>query len=279
MRKTVSIAIFGEGVLYSRYLPAFVRAHLNLFPIEEEWRLRIHCDNVADKTESGRAIVNLSKAGLVDAVFMGTANYTRAMLWRMSPVFEVESDYVFCRDLDCCPMPRDRAVMEQFIKSGATVHTVHDNVLHFDMMGGLCGFHAASFREATGFKSLEQLCAYGEQIGLQWTHKGADQRLLNHVCLRPGGPTLLEHRFNGWHSGPAAQFPKMASGYPCVAYSAPVPDNGISRFSGELAERADRLANHLGAAGFDFKAAVKFYDEHGDPAIARAVAECEEAAR
>ena len=274
MKKVVSISFFGEGDEYGQYLPAFVRAHLNLFPVSEGWRLRVHCDDLVTKTERGAQLIRLGSAGIIDVVFMGPAEYTKAMLWRIAPVFEKDVDYVFCRDIDCCPMPRDRAVMEQFIKSGATVHTVHDNVLHIGMMGGLCGFHAPSFREITGFGTLAQVYAFAESQRANWSEKGTDQHILSKICIRPGGPTLLEHRFNGWHRGPT-QKPRGPSAYPCPAYSAPIPHVGISPFDAERAAQADLLANHLGAAGFDHAAAVRFYDEHGSEEVARVMAASE----
>ena len=270
MKKVVAISIFGDGDKYTRYFRAFVQAHLNLFPIADGWRLRVYADNKVTKTETGIDIVRFATDRLIDAVYMGPAIRCKAMLWRIAPVFDKGAEYVFCRDLDCVPMPRDRAVMEQFIASGATVHTVHDNTLHVGIMGGLCGFHAPSFRESTGFHSLDQVYAYAPWAN--WEIHGMDQNVLNLICLREGGPTLLEHRFAGWYNGPGTQPPHKRGHYPCPAYSTPVPDVGVAPcFNADLANTADRLAAHLGAPGFDHVAAKAFYDTHGDKMIAEAL--------
>lgn len=110
MNKVISIVVFGEGDRYAQYLPAFVRAHLNLFPLDEAWELRVHIDDTTIKSKWGIFLHALSDEGLIKVVLMGTvAAATRAMLWRLRPVFSNDVSYSFSRDLDACPMPRDRA--------------------------------------------------------------------------------------------------------------------------------------------------------------------------
>lgn len=301
MKKVVSIALFGASgryVQYAQYLPAFVLAHLNLFPREEGWVLRVHTEGTGEPLvlATGDAIAEtpfvasvvdmiqrddlvgipyatflwqLAKAGLIEVRPMGAAILTRAMLWRVAPVFDADVSYVFCRDIDACPMPRDRAVCEEFMRSDCVLHTVHDNVMHIGMMGGLCGFNAVAFREIWDLPSnIDALYSIAAQTDAQWARHGTDQDVLNRIMLQPRGPRLFEHRFAGWTAGAPGEGKRAAGRYPCSGTSALIPDVGVSRFSGELAARADRLANHLGAAGFDHRAALNFYLEHGDQTIA-----------
>lgn len=268
MKKVISIALFGEGDKYSRYLPAFVRAHLNLFPIEEGWKLRVHWDGDYYKLQKYHF------AGLIEARHMESAPLTKAMLWRLDPVFDPSVDFVFCRDLDAPPMPRDRACCEEFIKAApktkCSVHTIHDNVMHVGIMGGLCGFHAPAFRDVTGFKTLNDLCKAAAHTDAQWAQHGADQIALNNLLLKQGGPRLFEHRYNGWHAGVGTNLSRAVGKYACGGVSSPV-SNAASRYG----RQADLLGNHLGCAGYDHDAAVKFWDEHGDREIAAAVKACE----
>lgn len=276
MKKVISIALFGqrhEG--YAAYLPSFVLAHHSIFPADEGWSLRVHVDSIVDDGRHGRFIARLADAGLVDVARMGPAILTRAMLWRMAPVFEEGVDYAFPRDLDACPMPRDRKACDQFIFSACVVSTVHDNMAHAGIMGGLCGFHAPKFREAMGLQTLDDLYARAKTTDAEWAQHGTDQNVLNRLICRPGGPILLEHRFNGWTEGKPGAYRREAGIYECAAYSTPLSDAGTSVFVGEVARQADRLANHLGAAGYDHEAARRFYEEYGDPSIARRVRECE----
>lgn len=274
----ISIALFGEdNSKYGQYLPAFVRAHCNLFPLAD-WQLRVHIDPIVAASRFGRLLYALEEASLVSVRLMPPAPLTQAMLWRMAPIFDaLPPEYVFPRDLDACPMPRDRAVCDQFIASGCTVHTVHDNTAHAGIMGGLCGFHSSAFMESTGISSLDDLCAFGNSP--EWGTHGTDQIVLNRLIDRVGGPRMLEHRFNGWTEGRPGTGARIAGHYACEAFSAPLPDAGVSALSPSLQSHADRLANHLGSAGYDHKAAVAFWDEHGRRDIAEIVKACEEKAR
>lgn len=280
MNKIVSIAVFGEGDRYSQYLATFIIAHLNLFPREEGWSLRVHHDDGVQRgmdtgaTASGRLLAGLAARGLIDARCMGPAILTKAMLWRTAPVFELGADHVFSRDLDALPMPRDRAAMEQFMASRAAVSTIHDSMSHAGIMGGLCGFNTAEFRRLTGFLSLDAVYAYAwKRLGVddaRWAEHGTDQVVLNQMTVTFPQMTLLEHRYNGWASGKPGDFRRAPMTYACEAWSTPTPDSG-----GKWSPEADALAPHLGSAGYDHTAARAFWEERGDREIARVVRECE----
>lgn len=276
-KKVVSIVLFGDAEKYVPFFAGFVRAHLNLFQIAAGWVLRVHVDDGVAESRCGGVIRALDRAGLLEARRMGPAPLCMAMLWRMVPVFDESVDYVFCRDVDACPTPRDRAVCEQFISSGCVLHTCMDSVSHIGIMGGLCGFRCRDFRRLTGWRSLGDLYADAEKHGVTaWEKHGADQDALNRLLLVPGGPPLLEHRYNGWGAGKPHQAPSREAGvYPQASWSVPVPDEGQSRLSPELAREADRLGQHLGSAGFDTPAVIEFWDRCGDPGIAAEIKRCE----
>ncbi len=282
MKKVVSVALFGNadakdgsGMAYEQYLVSFVFAHANLFPKSEDWQLRLYMDTCDSRV--GELAVALQEHGLLEVSSMGPAIRTQAMMWRMTPCFDESVDYVFCRDIDACPMPRDRIVCEQFIRSKCVVHTVHDSASHAGIMGGLCGFHAPAFRLATGLQSLDDLYLRAKKTDEEWAQHGTDQIVLNTLIDRADGPTLLEHRYNGWHAGPGKHASRSAGTYRCKAYSALMPDEGKSTLRPGLQAQADLLANHLGAAGYDHLAARAWWEQYGDVQISLAIRECEAA--
>ena len=275
MRKIISTALFGSGDAYGQYLPALVLAHHSVFPDAEGWVLRVHVDRAVEGGRWGRFLRALAAKNLVEVEVMGDAPLCRAMLWRLNPVFGPLNNYVFCRDADSLPMPRDRAACEQFISSHCVVHSVHDNVVHRGIMGGLCGFRAVLFQYQTGLRTLSDIYGLADRAGVDWSMKGADQGVLASLLLRSGSPELFEHRFAGWSNGPRFLSERAPGSYDCPSQSAPVPDVGTSRLVPELTAQADRLAPHLGAAGFDHGAARRFYEEHGDVVITKHVNDCE----
>lgn len=282
MCKVLSLALFGDatrkdgsGMNYHAYLSSGILAAANLFPADEGWQIYMHVDPVTLEGPYGSTLVKMAKANLIVLKSMGEAVLTRAMLWRMAPVFELGVDYVFARDIDCISMPRDRAICDVFIASGAVAGTAHDSLSHTGILGGLCGFHAPTFRKATGLNTLEDLYKFAATSNDAWARHGTDQVVLNRLIDRPNGPVLLEHRYNGWHTGPNTYPPRRAGEYLTKSYSTPVPDKGKCKLAPELREEADRLANHLGAAGYDLVKARKFWEMYGDSKITQLVTECE----
>lgn len=275
VKKAVSIAVFGENhAKYAVNLPAFVLGHLNVFPIAEGWKLHVHVDDDVYHSRYGAFLRALSDVNLVAVTRMEKAPLTYAMLWRLFPAFLPDVEFTFARDLDAPPMPRDRACCEHFMASGLDVHTVHDNVAHAGVMGGLSGYYGPGFREVTGFQTLWDLYAWCEKWKPDWAMHGTDQVMLNRLICASGGPTLFEHRFNGWTAGQPGVGPKRKAGsYPCRGMSAPVPDKGwrLKRLYSELQETADRLGNHLGCAGYDLNEAERFWLHNGDQNVATTV--------
>ncbi len=241
MKKVISYALFGDPracsetnprVPYHKFLPAVVRAHHMLFPKEQGWVLRIHHDGKIFDGEYGTALRALAGCGLIETVYIGTdVQLTKAMLWRMDPLFDDTTDAVFCRDIDALPTPRDRACCDEFLASSALAHVIYDSDVHIGLMGGMCGFKTQAFRERTGLKSLGELYALAPNA--KWEKHGTDQDVLNYHITPMFGMDLLVKR--------------------CL-----LPKNEY-----------DNLALHIGAAGFDVKAVVDFYDNCGDSVILR----------
>lgn len=272
MLKVVSVALFGEGhEKYAQYLPAFVIGTLNLFPLDEGWLVRVYVDPIVAASKYGRFLLLLHQEGLIYLQGMGPAPLTKAMLWRLAPVFDPSVDFVFCRDLDAAPMPRDRACCDAFVRSGCHVHTVHDNVAHEGIMGGLCGFRAREFRRVTGWESLDDLYRAAGQV--DYTRHGTDQIALNDLLLSARGPLLLEHRYAGWAGGrPGVNPPREAGKYMCEAFSTPVPDEGSREIDPGIRAEADRLGAHLGCACYDHQAAIEFWHRCGRRPVSLGVA-------
>lgn len=283
MRKVISIALFGDpdrkgtaGMAYHPFLPTFLLAHLNLFEPESGWELHVHVDDVTLNSSYGRMLTRVSsRLSCVKTMMMGSALLCSSMLWRMRPVFSTTISYTFCRDIDCVPMPRDRAVCDTFIASNCAVSGSHDSMSHAGIMGGMSGFKNSSFRIITGIETLDQLYDFAKKSEAEWAQHGTDQLVLNRLIDRADGPTLLEHRYNGWHAGPGKYPARKAGEYRCKSWSTPTPDVGKSKLSPELQAQADLLANHLGAAGYDVEAGRAWWEIHGDPAISNLVRECE----
>ncbi len=288
--KVVSLALFGTGEGYAEYVSTFALAHANLFPKSEGWRLYLAVIDEKLTTSTKKIIGRLASEGLLEFEVHPPAALCKTMLLRMHPVFQPDTDFVFCRDLDAIPMPRDRACCDAFISAAESkkvvVSTIHDHQMHVGIMGGLCGFYAPALCMQMNWHSVEDIYAAANYTEEQWDTKGADQLALNKLLLKANGPRLFEHRFNGWHGGPGVHPARGPGQYACAGVSAPVPDTWgphdyatslmCSRKENKhLIVRADLLGRHLGCAGYNIEAARKFWFEYGDREIADKIRACE----
>lgn len=164
---------------------------------------------------------------------------TKAMLWRMKPVFNY-NDYthVICRDLDSPPTYREAQAVQDWINSDKAAHAITDSISHtVAMMGGMIGFRPQYFPEYTGYQHWTD---FFEGINIDFTKKGADQDFLNrHIYpkfAQPNKPAILQHYVLG-----------MPNTF-LEGYRKEIPSIGIDNVSEEL-EESNHICGHIGAAG------------------------------
>ncbi len=268
MKRIASYCLFGNHVqhgtrqFYWDCLPAVVRAHHNLF---SGWELRIHHDSTVKEAHSAK-LRAYAAAGLVSLRYVeeNTA-VCRSMLWRMLPIWEPETEYVICRDMDSLPILKDRKAVEMFVHSGAAAHTINDHPQHTEpMMGGMIGFHAPRFLAITKLKSWDELVALNADLAVP--HGGHDQILMHHNIWHRLYPSICAHRFAG-----------MSVDRGLLACYSQVWDKNPSDVQESLLDKSDQLMPFLGAPGFDVPRAIEVLDRYGNPEIAariKAVEQC-----
>ena len=136
---------------YLRGLMINVRLQRLLFP---EWRIRLHLDQ-SSYNGFQRFFELLSRSehyNLIDIVICEEAELTKAMLWRLMPIFDGKVERFICRDLDSPLTYRDAQAVKDWENSSKTAHAITDSVSHtIPMMGGMIGFtkYANDFIKAT----------------------------------------------------------------------------------------------------------------------------------
>lgn len=234
-----------RGKFFTNFLPALVRAHAVCW---KGWELRIHHDDRVRDIPYFKVLQRLEKHGLLRLLYQGQAQtLCGSMLWRLSPLFDFDVDYLVCRDIDSLPMPRDRGMVEEFIKIGATLHTINDSISHSGVMGGTCAFDVRKFRDRFQCKSLSELISRGEGLQIDYNKHGGDQLLLNGYVAPNICTDLLVH--------------SMRNSVGLARATLPVHLRGTD---------ADILFNHVGGAG-DVDRAVRWYDaNYPNPTILEA---------
>lgn len=236
-----------RGKFFAGFLPALVRAHHHVW---KDWILTIHHDDRVREFPYFEALSKMHLKGLLRLVPVGEAKTLcgrGGMLERFRPAFDVETEYLVCRDIDSLPMPRDRKMVEQFMAANAVVHVIHDSESHGDLMGGTIAVQARRFRELTGLGTFDELLARGS--GIDMNVHGGDQVLLNREIYHWVWRHLFLHA------------KKRSVDMRCMAALQVLPK--------ECDE--DRLFNHIGGVG-DADTARRFYDERFPN---EAILECE----
>lgn len=161
------------GKVFERYLPAIIRAH---WAIWRGWELRIHHDDRVMEMPYWPTLEALDQCGLIKLIPMGAAHrLCMSMLWRMTPCYMSDVEYVLCRDIDYIPQPKDRRAVEEFIISGMGLHVIHDAKPHSGIMGGTLGVHVPWFQD----NDVLPLNKVVTSIGDTWDKHGQDQHFLN----------------------------------------------------------------------------------------------------
>ena len=208
MSNCISYALFDIGKQdgcfeINSYVRGFmfnIRLARLLYP---DWKVILHIDGATK--QKFPILDDLFRDKIIHIIGCEPAPLTKAMLWRMKPVFERSRDgfpiyeHVICRDLDSPLTYKERLCVQQWIDNGKAAHAITDSVSHdMPMMGGMIGFLPKNFTEYTGIEDFDNLC----KGGYSFENKGADQILLSekiYPCFsRKGHDSITQHYLQGY---------------------------------------------------------------------------------
>jgi hypothetical protein len=192
----------------------------------------------------------------IDLQVMPKAELCTMMLYRLYPVFlkengEQKYERVSCRDTDSLLSYRERQAVEYWCRGTKMAHTMTDSVSHtVDIMGGMCSFQSGPFRDRMGVKSFDELLALSQ--GIDFSRKGADQDFLNRYVLPKVADSITEHFVLG--------HPQTFRG-DChnFIHDIDLKEIGVP----DRLKETNGYGFHIGAAGFQTDAVVKFLQKHG----------------
>lgn len=130
--------------------------------------------------------------------------------WRLKPLWDHKSDYVFCKDLDTMPTSIEIKAMWKFMCKGNIIHGIRSHPLHtINLLAGLCGFNCAALRSQDimrgGFSNY--MHKFRQRVGrFDW---GCDQRALADFFHSNEATYLQGHTIDT----PTRDAPKKLRGY------------------------------------------------------------------
>ena len=258
MKKGISYALFGYGkdrhpecfdlISYTRALLWSMRMSRIIFP---GWEVILETDKPTYMGNQG-LLDGLKRCGLVLHI-NEEAEMTKAMLWRLKPVFDYNHySHIICRDLDSPPTYREAQCVQEWINSDLAAHAIADSISHgIPMLGGLVGFHTGYWPMRTGIQHWVHLF---EGVNINFNHKGADQTFLNQYIYPKfaslQNPSIMQHYLLGM---PNTFLPGYRNSIPNIEV------DGVNR---EDAIESNDTCSHMGQAGWLLPQTFRFFNKH-----------------
>jgi hypothetical protein len=252
--KAISYSLFGFDAerqkdcfdfnSYLRGLTLNIRMARLLYP---DWNIVLHVDK---NTNDG--LKELFDALPIEVVVCEDAPLTKAMLWRLKPLFNTKYTHVICRDLDSPLTYREAQAVQIWLNNGTkAAHAITDSVSHcIPLLGGMIGFVSDWFTMYMGVNKWEDLF---EGISYDWSRKGVDQDYLNAKVYPKlathGSDSIMQHYILG--------MPRTF----LTCYYNYIEDIELPNVCVEMKESND-VCGHIGAAGWYETAMFKFLHKH-----------------
>lgn len=205
MTKCVSYSLFGIGrptppntfefSSYLRGLMVNVRVNRLIYP---NWVNVVHTDKETYTSKYKEIFDWLIDNGFIEVVICPSNEaLTKAMLWRVKPVFETVDgawrfSHIICRDIDSVCTYREAQAVQAWINEGKAIHCITDSISHnVAMMGGMIGIATQTFADRMNCRTWEQLMDLSQ--GINYNNKGADQEFMNRYVYPKCADSATEH--------------------------------------------------------------------------------------
>jgi hypothetical protein len=258
----ISYSLFGYNQQHENCYDfrAYLRGlHLNIRIAEllyPGWTVVLLVDESSYRAPYQGYLWKLAQDFKIDLHVKPTVELCTMMLWRLYPVFRNEGknikyDRLICRDTDSLLSYRERQAVAYWERGPKMAHAITDSVSHsITLMGGMVGFMSGPFRSRMNAQSFDALMCTAQ--GIDFTKKGADQDFLNRYVLPKVADSITEHFVLG--------HPQTFRG-DCHNFIHDIDLKEIG-VPDELKE-TNGYGFHIGAAGFQTDAVVKFLEKRG----------------
>jgi hypothetical protein len=132
MKKIISFSLYGSDLRYSKGMICNIELAKIIYP---DWICRVYYDD----SVSSNTISILETYDNVELINMENRKDIFQMMWRFLAIDDDDVEIMIVRDADARLSYREKKCVDLFIESDMLLHSIRDNISHFDIMGGMWG--------------------------------------------------------------------------------------------------------------------------------------------
>ena len=183
MKKVISYCLFGDKL---KYCHGIIESVISSNIIFLDWEVRVYYS--IGKQKVPQKVINiLNNLNCKLIPFKETNSCDgediEGMMWRFTPLGENDVDYWISRDADSRASYREKKMIDEWISSNKTLHTILDHPCHSNFMGGLFGINNKLLREKYPSKVINMNKYIPDLANKQNIRRGFDQKWINKHLL------------------------------------------------------------------------------------------------
>ena len=154
MKKVVSFCLYGANATYIIGMKENIKLAKQYF---SDWEVRIYHNNTVPEKYIKEYKELEAVCILCENVGDNKLNW-EGMFWRWFPLDDPSVDIWLSRDADSRLSAREAKIVDEWVKSDKTLHSIRDHRCHFGyMMGGLFGINNKFFYDRYKFKAVKEI--------------------------------------------------------------------------------------------------------------------------
>tara|TARA_Y100000816_G_C26106872_1_gene588522 strand:+ start:569 stop:3451 length:2883 start_codon:yes stop_codon:yes gene_type:complete len=153
-KKVISFCLYGGKAMYIIGMKENILLAKEFFP---DWVVHIYYNETVPEKHIKEFESLDAKCVLCENVGINKLNW-EGMFWRWFPLDEEDVEIWLSRDADSRLSKREAEIVNEWIESGKTLHTIRDHRCHIHcIMGGMFGINNKLFNEKYKFKKVKDI--------------------------------------------------------------------------------------------------------------------------
>ena len=173
----ISFCLYGTS---NKYLHGIIESVISykLF-FDDSWEIRVYTCESLYTHRVVKILKNLNVKIIIRKQMSTKPDSNELMYWRFQPIFEKDVHYFLSRDADSRCSLREKKMVDDFMKSKKTLHTILDTGCHHGIMGGMFGVYVKNIEKYDIYHFSKFIDPIIKRVGM--TRRGSDQTWLRNA--------------------------------------------------------------------------------------------------